>query len=113
MTKKWPFLFMQRYMCAYFSTLTGIPIYTPLSETLSNRAPQIIRIFQSQPATNQTIQRLFSQMSTNSEDAAAALLLAMAHFKEKVDLLTDVSIQVLYTTLLSVSVTVLSKNIQA
>jgi hypothetical protein len=98
MESKWPYLFLQRYICAHFMHLTGIPLNNKMSEALTVKAPRIISYLRHAMSEKITIKKVLLEMDTHTDTqevvSPASILAAMAYFKEKVDslfLLADVS----------------------
>lgn len=95
--EQWPFRFISRFMCAHFSTLTGIDVDTRLQDSLDSKGKKLLHFFQSQ-LTRWTkdvkkVQKDTSEVA-NINYGVASLLVTMAYLKEKEDsifLLADVS----------------------
>nr|XP_057939620.1 uncharacterized protein LOC131136588 [Doryrhamphus excisus]XP_057939629.1 uncharacterized protein LOC131136588 [Doryrhamphus excisus]XP_057939635.1 uncharacterized protein LOC131136588 [Doryrhamphus excisus] len=95
--EQWPFLFFSRFMCAHFSTLTGIDVDTRLQDSLNSKGKKLLYFFQSQltrwPKDVKTVLKDISEVG-NINHSVASLLVTMAYFKEKEDslfLLADVT----------------------
>ena len=101
--QKWPFLFMQRYLCQHFETLTNIAVNTRLEEALNRKGERIRRYFESlgdsaKKGVQAVLkdQRAAAQDVENEEDlhGPAVVLMMMSSFNEEsksIFLLTDVS----------------------
>lgn len=95
--EKWPFLFISRFMCAHFSTLTGINVDTRLQDSLDSKGKKLLHFFQSQLLRwTKDVRTVLKDIDSvgNINHGVASLLVTMAYFKEKEDslfLLADVS----------------------
>ncbi|KAI9526253.1 hypothetical protein NQZ68_041641 [Dissostichus eleginoides] len=83
--EKWPFLFTKELLCSHFSKLTGIHLHERLSGALQTKGKRIINFFNSQRTKwRREIQDLLSQIEEDSSNQdLCAILIMMAHFKEK------------------------------
>lgn len=86
--EQWPFLFISRFMCAHFSTLTGIDVDTRLQDSLHSKGKKLLHFFQSQltrwTKDVRTVLKDISEVG-NINHSVASLLVTMAYFKEKED----------------------------
>ncbi|XP_067291128.1 uncharacterized protein [Pseudorasbora parva] len=96
---QWPFLFMKRFLCAHFNTLTGIDVNTRLTESLSLKGKKVLHFFESQLSRwkkdVRTVLKDIDQAGKEDVDyGVASIITTMAYFKEKEDaffLLADVT----------------------
>ncbi|XP_073668305.1 uncharacterized protein [Paramisgurnus dabryanus] len=97
--EQWPFLFMKRYLCAHFNTLTGIDINTRLTESLSRKGKKVLQFFESQlKRWNKDVRTVLKDISSAEKGdidyGVASVITIMAYYKEKEEslfLLADVT----------------------
>lgn len=96
---KWPFLFIKRFLCAHFEKLTGIDLDLRLKESFSTKGEKILCFFKNQNSKwGKEVSKVLKDIDREGRDVdlgLAAVLLMMAHFKEKEEslfLLADVSL---------------------
>lgn len=100
--EQWPFLFMKKFLCAHFETLTGIDVNDRLKDCLSRKGKKVLHFFESQlPRWRNDVRTILKDIDRadggDIDYGVASLLTTMAYFKEKEDslfLLADVSINV-------------------
>ncbi|XP_072571034.1 uncharacterized protein [Paramormyrops kingsleyae] len=84
---RWPFLFMKRFLCAHFKELTGIDLDLRLKESLCTKGERILCFFKNQSSRwgkeVRTVLREIDREGRDVDQGLAAVLLMMAHFKEK------------------------------
>ncbi|KAJ8342708.1 hypothetical protein SKAU_G00326360 [Synaphobranchus kaupii] len=95
--EQWPFLFISRFMCAHFNTLTGVDVDTRLQDSLDSKGKKVLHFFQSQlPRWTKDVRTVLKDIDRmgNINHGIASLLVTIAYFKEKEDslfLLADVT----------------------
>lgn len=99
----WPFLFRKRFLCTHFKELTGIDLDLRLNESLCSKGEKIHGFFRNQNSKMKkevkTVLKDIDREGRDVDPGLAAVLLMMAHFKEKEEslfLLSDVSIFFIY-----------------
>uniref|UniRef100_A0A8C2BC44 Uncharacterized protein n=1 Tax=Cyprinus carpio TaxID=7962 RepID=A0A8C2BC44_CYPCA len=110
---QWPFLFMKRFLCAHFNTLTGIDVNTRFTESLNTKGKKVLHFFESQLSRwkkdVRTVLKDINQASKEDVDyGVASIITTMAYFKEKEDalfLLADVTFKIYFYGTMMVSVT--------
>ncbi|XP_039646970.1 uncharacterized protein LOC120552998 [Perca fluviatilis] len=90
--EKWPFLFLKRFLCNHFATLTGIDIDARFVGCLGTKGKKILHFFQSQLARwNKEVRKVLQDIEKAGCDkvnhGVACTLTTMAFFKEDVDAL--------------------------
>ncbi|KAF3702502.1 hypothetical protein EXN66_Car018190 [Channa argus] len=88
--RKWPHLFVQKFLCAHFEELTGINIHQKLKQAMQECGR--VDFFKSKP-TNDCVKRILSTEEHKIEPYVIQLLLA--HFRENQDgllIIADLSI---------------------
>ncbi|KAK9958010.1 hypothetical protein ABG768_012193 [Culter alburnus] len=95
---QWPFLFMKRFLCAHFNTLTGIDVNTRLRESLSGKGKKVLHFFESQLSRwkkdVRTVLKDIDSVGKDVDYGVASIITTMAYFREKEDalfLLADVT----------------------
>ena len=110
--EKWPFMFMQRWMCAHFLQLTGIPIHSRMLDALEKKGNRIRRYSSALGSSaKKTVSGVLSKICTAQDmntpeeilHAPATLLLIMAQFEEKVDSLIQMAEVSLNTSLQTIA----------
>ncbi|XP_034567502.1 uncharacterized protein LOC117832466 [Notolabrus celidotus] len=98
MKDQWPFLFLKKFMCGHFYTLTGIEIGGRLLDTLCRKGKKVIHFFESQlQRWKKEVRKVLKDIDDGEEDinhGVASVLTLMAFFKENEDalfLLADVT----------------------
>lgn len=96
--EQWPFLLSGRFLTAHFTTLTGVPLATRMTEALNQKGPKLLHYFRSQLTKwKKEVKTTLKDIEVEGREDAqglAALLVMMAFFQEKEDavfLLADVS----------------------
>ncbi|KAM6992321.1 uncharacterized protein LKV04_008373 [Tautogolabrus adspersus] len=90
--EQWPFLFMKRFMCAHFNTLTGIDINDRLTDSLSSKGVKVLNFFDSQlprwkPDVRKVLKDIDRAYGQEIDYNVASMLATMAYFKEREDAL--------------------------
>lgn len=103
---RWPFLFMKRFVCAHFEELTGVDLELRFKESLYTKGERILCFFKNLNSRwgkeVRTVLKDIDREGRDVDPSLAAVLLMMAHFKEKEEslfLLADVSIFIFYSFL--------------
>ncbi|KAF3836761.1 hypothetical protein F7725_004225 [Dissostichus mawsoni] len=84
LVKEWPFLFQENGIRLHFRELTGVDITLNFDESTETKFKRILRYFQFQQSdpTN-TAEAVLSQTLAGGDETGAAVLMLLAHFREK------------------------------
>uniref|UniRef100_A0A8C2HVC6 Uncharacterized protein n=1 Tax=Cyprinus carpio TaxID=7962 RepID=A0A8C2HVC6_CYPCA len=84
---RWPFLFTKRFLCAHFKELTGIDPDIRFKDSLCTKGERILCFFKNlQSRWGKEVRAVLKDIDREGRDVdpgLAAVLLMMAHFKEK------------------------------